>query len=220
MRISDWDVDREAVVKATLLSKKPAAGSFAVALVSVSFLFAASLLYWTDAFGVAAFLPASRESVFFRGEYWRLLTSIFIHADFGHFLSNGIVFGVLSFLLFAYYGPAVYPILTFAFGALVTGLSLRTYPARTQLVGASGVVYLMAGFWLVLYLLIERRLSIKKRLVRAVGFGLIVLLPTAVEPAVSYRTHFIGFVVGAAFGFAYFSKRKEALRAAERVELE
>ena len=127
---------------------------------------------------------------------------------------------VLAFLLYGYYGGAVYPGLTFVFGALVTGLSLRTYPAQTWLVGASGIVYLMAGFWLALYLMLERRLSLGKRLVRAIGFGFIVLVPTAFEPAVSYRTHLIGFLGGVAFAIVYFQKHKERFRAAERVVYE
>ena len=150
-----------------------------MALGSVAILFVASLVYWGDFWGIASLLPASRESVYFRGEYWRLATSILVHADFQHFLANGLVFGVLAFLLYGYYGASVYPGLTFLSGAIVTALALRTYPAQTWLVGASGVVYWMAGFWLALYLMLERRVSIGKRVVRAFGFGVIVLVPTA-----------------------------------------
>ena len=191
-----------------------------MALGSVAVLFVASLVYWSDFGGLASLLPASRESVYFRGEYWRLATSILVHADFQHFLANGVVFGVLAFLVYGYYGASVYPGLTLLLGAIVTGLALRTYPAQTWLVGASGVVYLMAGFWLALYLMLERRVSIGKRVVRAFGFGVIVLVPTAFEPAVSYRTHLIGFLVGIAFAIAYFAKHKERFRAAERVVYE
>ena len=220
MRVSNWDSDREAVIKETILTQKPVPASFAVAVASILVLLTASILYWADVFGVADLLPASRESVFFRGEYWRLFTSMLVHADFGHFLSNGVVFGVLAFLLYGYYGPAVYPLGTAVLGMIATGVSLRTYPAQTRLLGASGLVYLMAGFWLTLYLLVERRIAPGKRVVRAVGFGLIVLVPTAIEPMVSYRTHLIGFIFGVLFAMAFFARRKESLRAAERVELE
>jgi membrane associated rhomboid family serine protease len=135
-------------------------------------------------------------------------------------LSNAIGFGVLSFLLYGYYGPRVYPLGTLALGVVVTAVSLRTYPATTSLVGASGVVYMMAAFWLTLYLFVERRLALSARLVRAIGFGLIVLVPSAVEPQVSYRTHAIGFAVGALFAVAFFEKKKDELRAAERIEYE
>ena len=218
--LDGWGLDGDKVIKETYLTRKPAPRSQWVALGSVAVLFVASLVYWIDPFGIASLLPASRESVYFRGEYWRLATSILVHADFQHFLANGVVLGVLAFLLYGYYGASVYPGLTLLFGTIVTGLALRTYPAQTWLVGASGVVYLMAGFWLALYLMLERRVSIGKRLVRALGFGVIVLVPTAFEPAVSYRTHLIGFLVGIAFAIAYFAKHKERFRAAERVVYE
>jgi rhomboid protease GluP len=218
--LEGWDADLRPVVKETHLSRKPARASFVVAVASMAILLAASLIYWSDAFGLGALLPASREAVFGRGEHWRLLTSIFVHADFQHFLSNAIVFGILAFLVYGYYGPLIYPTLSLAVGALVTALSLRTYPPETSLIGASGVVYLMAAFWLTLYLLVERRTRLRMRLVRAIGFGLIVLVPTAVEPLVSYRTHAIGFAAGTALGLIYFWKQKESLRAEERIELE
>ena len=218
--LDGWDLDLEPVVKETYLSRKPAPKSAWVALGSMGVLLVASLIFWANLFDLATYLPASRAAVYFEGQYWRLLTSILVHADFQHFISNAVVLGVLAFLVFGYFGPTVYPGLTLALGGFVTALSLRTYPAHTQLVGASGVVYLLAGFWLTLYLLVERRLSVKVRLVRAVGFGLIVLVPTAIQPIVSYRTHTIGFLVGVAFAVVYFSRRKEELRRAERIQLE
>lgn len=206
------------IIKETRLSRKPAKGSQWVALGSVAVLLAASIIYWIDLFGLASYMPAIRERVFARDEYWRLLTAIGAHADFRHFLSNGVVFAVLSFLLYGYFGSTVYPTLTWALGCLVTGLSLKTYPAHTLLLGASGVVYLMAGFWLTQYLLIERRIKPAKRLLRAVGFGLVVLVPTVWDPTVSYRTHAIGFVVGTLWGVGYFTRKKEELRKEERIE--
>ena len=217
---SAWQFGRDKVIKETFLTRKPAPRSHWVAFASVGVLFAASLVYWTDVLGMARFLPASRESVYGSGEYWRLGTSMLVHADFEHFLSNSVVLGVLAFLVYGYFGTAVYPWLALVFGALVTAVSLRTYPAETWLVGASGVVYLLAGFWLALYLMLERRISIGKRIIRAVGFGIIVLVPTAFEPAVSYRTHFIGLLIGIACAIAYFAKHKERFRAAERVVFE
>ena len=207
-------------IKETLLSRKPAAPSFRIALASVAVLLATSLIYWFDIMGLRDFMPASREAVFHQKEYWRLLTSIGAHAGFEHFLSNGIVFGVLALLLYGYYGPFVYPTSSILLGGLVTGFSLRTYGAQTLLVGASGVVYLMAAFWLTLYLLVERRFRMGKRLIRAAGFALIVLVPTAVEPAVSYRTHAIGFGTGVAFALVYFAAKKDSLRRAERIVFE
>ena len=211
---------RDAVVKETYLSRKPAPRSGAVAIASVVAVFASSVFYWSDALGLAASLPASQSSVFERGEYWRLFTSMLVHADVQHLLANSVVLAVLAFLLYGYYGALVFPGVSVPAGAVVTAITLETYPPDTFLVGASGVVYWMAGFWLALYLLVERRWPFGKRLFRAIGFACIVLLPTAIEPNVSYRAHFIGFVVGIVTGVAYFSRSKARLRAAERVVYE
>ena len=78
----------------------------------------------------------------------------------------------------------------------------------------------MAGFWLVQYLFIDRRYSIWSRGLRTLGFALVILVPSAVKPNVSYRTHGIGFVVGSFFGLGYFFKNKKRIRSYERVEYE
>lgn len=208
------------VIKETYLSHPPQSGSLAMAILSVAALTALSVCYWFDPGGLAAFLPATSEWVFQRGEYWRLLTSMGIHADLRHLLSNLPGFGILSYLLYGYFGAWVYPAAVLVCGTLVTGLSLRTYPPETILLGASGVVYLMAGFWLTLYFCIERRLSLGMRLVRITGFSLILLVPSALEPQVSYRTHALGFALGALSGAAYFVFRAKEIRGAERIEWE
>jgi membrane associated rhomboid family serine protease len=208
------------VVQETYLSRKPEGSSLWIAAASVAVLFLTSWIYWTDAFGLGSQLAASPESVFDRKEYWRLFTAIGAHADSGHLFGNAVVFGVLSYLLYGYFGVFVYPLLTLISGAVVMGLALATYPPLTILIGASGVVYLMAGFWLTLYLFLERRFSPAKRLLRSVGFSLVVLMPTVVEPTVSYRTHALGFGAGVILGVAYFRLNKDRLRRAERVEME
>ena len=218
--LGSWNDTPVAVIKQTHLSTKPARGSGIVALVSLGFLLLVSSLYWSDALGLGDQLPASGETVFQQQEYWRLWTSIGAHGDLSHFLSNSIAFALLAFLLFGYYGSIAYPVGALGLGAVVTAVALHTYPPSVSLVGASGVVYLMAAFWLTLYLLVERRFSVPKRLVRAVGFGLILLAPTAVEPTVSYRSHGLGFLVGALFAIAFFAKQKRKLRSAETVRWE
>ena len=209
--------DSDAVITETYLSRKPASHSAAVALASVASLCIVSWIYWTGALGLGSKLAATPETVFDLGEYWRLYTAIGTHADPQHLLSNALVFGVLSYLLFGYFGALVHPVLTIGCGGLVMAASLATYPPLTILVGASGVTYLMAAFWLTLYLFIERRFTPAKRLLRAAGFGVIVLMPSVIEPEVSYRTHAIGFVVGVALGLVYFHLSKARLRSAERV---
>lgn len=206
------------VVRETHLSRAPAPGSGGVALASVAALAATSLAYWSDLLGLRSLLPASGRLLFGEGEYWRAVTTTLTHADALHLAANALPFGALSYLIYGYFGPLAHPVATLATGSLVTAAVLATYPPEVQLVGASGLVYLMAGTWLTLFLLIERRLSLGRRLLRATGFGLVLLAPTALEPLVSHRAHAAGLVAGLALGTAIFTLRRGALRKAERVE--
>jgi rhomboid protease GluP len=209
-----------AVVRETLLSRSPHPSSRAFAGAGVATLCVVSAVYWADLGGLGDSLPASGGDVLSRGEYWRLLTCLGVHADGRHLLANAALFGILAYLLRGYFGPVAFPLLPVLMGAATTALTLPAYRPDTQLVGASGMVYAMAGFWLVLYLLVERRLRPAKRVLRATGFALVVLAPTVLEPRVSYRAHAIGFVLGTLVGAAFFALRRERIREAERVEWE
>ena len=86
-----------------------------------------------------------------------------------HFLSNAIPLALFSSLLYGYFGPSIFPGLMIVLGCFIHLITLLTYPSEVTLVGASGVVYCMAGFWLMLYVLIERRFSIGKRLLEVLA---------------------------------------------------
>jgi hypothetical protein len=78
----------------------------------------------------------------------------------------------------------------------------------------------MAGFWLSMYLLVERSVGRGKRVLRVVCLALLVLLPSTFQANVSYRTHAIGLGLGVVSALVYFQRNRESIRAAEVVELE
>jgi rhomboid protease GluP len=208
------------VVQETLLSSKPKRDSSYAGLASVAIILIASIIYWENWQGFAQLLPASGELVFQQKQYWRLLTAILVHSDIMHFLANAIPLALFSSLLYGYFGPTIFPALMIPLGCLIHLITLLTYPPQVTLVGASGVVYCMAGFWLTLYVLIERRFSIGKRLVRSIGFALIVFVPSVFDPSVSYRAHIIGFVLGTLSATIYFRKNRTAIRQVEVVQFD
>jgi rhomboid protease GluP len=208
------------IVKRTCLSNKPAEGSSLVAAVSILAVMVFSLLFWSNYAGFAPQLPANGELVFKQEHFWRLLTSIFVHADLRHLLSNSFGIVGLGYLLYGYFGYKVYPCMTLVFGAVITAISLATYPPQTYLLGASGMIYFMAAFWLTLYVCLERRFSVGKRLLRASGFLLIVMIPTSFNQETSYRTHAIGFGVGIIVAAFYFMVNKDRFRREEEVEID
>lgn len=203
------------IVKSTLLARKPGENSLLTALAFTMILLVVSAYCWKEGAAVTAQLAAIPSGVMGDGEYYRLLTAQAVHSDFGHFLRNAVLYCLFGYLLLGYFGFWVFPVGATVAGCLVNYLSLLTYPPQTRLVGASGVVYLMASFWLIMYMLIERRHSWRKRLMHGIGVGLIVLLPTSIEPSVSYRTHAIGAGLGVLLGLVYFIANMRAIRAAE-----
>jgi rhomboid protease GluP len=211
-------MNSDRIVVETYLSTKPTRSSSNAGLASIATTFFASVIYWENWHQLAQQLPASGETIFQQKQYWRLLTGILVHSDLMHFLFNAIPLAVFSSLLYGYFGPMIFPVLMVVLGCLTNLLTLLSYPPEVSLVGASGVVYCMAGFWLMLYVLIERRFSIGKRVVRSVGFALVVFVPTAFEPSVSYRAHAIGFFLGVLSALFYYRRQREIFNQAEVVE--
>ena len=190
-------------IVATYLSRKPYKYAMAVNSLVVGAMGILTVLAWQNE-NLKKLWSANRELAIDQLQFHRLVLSIFLHSDPAHFLSNAYMFAILGFLICGYFGARVYFGMIFGLGTLIHYLSLLTYEPQVNLFGISGIVYLFAGFWLVLYVGIDRRHSLGARLVRAIGVGLVVLFPSTMEPQVSYRAHAIGFGVGLLFGMFYF----------------
>ncbi|MGE0616100.1 MAG: rhomboid family intramembrane serine protease [Bacteriovoracia bacterium] len=174
-----------------------------------------STAYWQDWGGLAGLWSAIPERVLQHGELWRILTAAFVHSDLSHLLSNALGLGVLSFLTFGYYGFRVTPLLTLGLAAAANLIVMFTYSPQVRLVGASGWVYTLAGFWLVQFICLQRQYTLPGRWMRAVAVALATMGPSTYEPGVSYRTHVVGFFLGAVVSWFYFRIHRERLRSAE-----
>lgn len=204
----------------TLLSRPPRAETGFYTVATTLGLFAGAGLYWSRQWGADSWIPASRQAVFENNEIWRLATTLFAHADFGHLLSNTFMYVILGYLLCGYFGKFVYPVLAWSLAIPMTAFALLTYPPSTQLIGASGLVHLMGGLWLSLYFCLSRNLRLTQRLLRSGGVMLALFFPTSFEPNVSYRVHFIGLLFGLIAGSVYFAFNRRRLLAFEVVEVE
>jgi rhomboid protease GluP len=204
----------------TRLTGRPRDYSAEVTVISFLGMLGSTLLCFNEGPKLYARLAMIPERVLIDGEYWRLWTAMTIHADLPHFLFNALFFSFFTYLIYGYFGFWAYPFWSLLLGGLAGYLSLITYPPGTQLLGASGLVYLMAGFWLTMYVWVERRLTLPRRLLHATGVGLIVFVPTSLQEHISYRSHAIGFATGIAFAVAWFQMQKKRIRSDEVVEHE
>lgn len=208
------------VIRGTWLSRSPNAwAGFSVALwgLCVVLLSAAS---WGDWFGLQGWMTATPNLVFQQGEWHRLWSTLFVHSDPKHLLSNLFLLFILGYFLAAYFGAWRIPLIAVAMGGLTNFWVLSNMPPQTALVGISGVVFWLGGAWLTLYVLLDRSRSLAQRWIRGIGVGLMLFLPAeAFDPSISYQSHAVGFFLGSLWGVAFFVWKKRELRSAELYEL-
>ncbi len=181
------------------LAQKPKPQSLFAAAILFTLCCLASL--WSWQVGHDSDLAATQNLVFEQGQYWRLFSTLLVHADIAHLLANSGLFLIFGLFLRNYFGSWAFPGLSLLGGMATGALALLSYPADVRLIGASGMVYFMAALWLMLFLRYADYLSWLHRWMRAIAFTLVVMVPTQFEPQVSYRTHAIGFALGIFFGW-------------------
>lgn len=204
------------VVRGNWLTRKIDSQSAAVAAFFTLSLLFGSLLYWNGTWGADHWMSATRAAVYAQHEYWRAWTTLFAHADAKHLLSNTLLFFVLGSFVFGYFGWLAFPVLTFVAGGFTNLYVLTTMRQETELIGASGMVFWMGGFWLILYFLIDRRISFVQRGLRSIGVGLVLFMPAeAFDPGISYMSHLVGFISGIVFGLVFYLFNRGKIRRAE-----
>ncbi len=169
--------------------------------------FIMSNFYWDSSQYYSTYLNASWDLVVNKGEYWRLFTTSFIHGDLDHLLSNTLMLFVLTYFVTSFYGIWASLILSFTLGTVINFVTLSQYSPETTLVGASGIVYYLWGFWLVLFVCIEKRMSLIRRIVRVMAIFFVLLIPTTYSPSTSYLAHYFGFIIGGLSGSLFYFVR-------------
>lgn len=175
-------------------------------------------LYLYDYFGLRSELAVSGEAVFAQGEWWRLFSAQLVHADLAHLMSNTLFFLLFSVLLTNTYSRFFFPLSALAMGAAINLLCVSALPQEVSLVGISGVVHWMGAAWFTLYLLIDRREPLKRRIAVILFLTLMLFLPESYRPEVSYAAHLWGYALGALAGVVYYFLRRAEFHAAEEYE--
>jgi rhomboid protease GluP len=159
--------------------------------------------------------PASGTSVFIEHQYWRVVTALFAHGDLGHLLSNCLLYLPLTFLMAGYFSLWFFPISAWFVGAVINILVLTTLPPEVKLMGMSGVVYWMGAAWLTLFMLIDRRRSLRFRFAVAIFVTAMLFMPEKYQASVSYLSHFLGFIFGTLSATIYYFFNREKFLATE-----
>lgn len=193
---------QQRLVRNFLSLKKTENSAYKWSFLALVLCYIMSFLYWTHPQG--ELLEANPDMVFGKNQYWRLFTSSFIHGDLNHLLSNSLMLGVMGYFVNYHYGKIIFPLLGFLSGILINLIVIWNHPPEVSLVGASGVVHWLWGFWLVLYIAIQRSVPMPRRIMKVMAVGLFVLLPTEFNAQTSYYAHGVGLGLGVLIGLVYF----------------
>lgn len=141
------------------------------------------------------------EYVILTGEYWRLLSSMFIHSGIMHVAFNMIILLHAGGYLEQYIGSRIFAFFYFFSGLLVSFFSGLFTNALS--VGASGAVFAVLGF-LTYFELKARKLGYRSNsmLLPLVGINIVI---TLLIPRISSVAHFSGLIIG--YLFALYKDR-------------
>jgi membrane associated rhomboid family serine protease len=176
-----------------------------------AFLFEISFGDWTDPVTLHRLGALEPYAVVARGEYWRLLTALFLHAGSAHLFFNLFALYVLGPPLERSIGAlrfaACYLIAGFGSSAGVVLLTVLGLVHPAQLVGASGCVMGIVGAWAGFLLRHHHAPRARQRLA---NIAMIVLIQIAFDlstPQVSMAAHLCGLITGFLAGLAIVSKK-------------
>lgn len=137
----------------------------------------------------------SREAVM-TGEWWRLVTAIFLHGGLPHIVGNAIALLVLGMVCEHAFGRAQLVFLFLITGVAGSVLSMLTSPGPS--VGASGAIFGLQGAAVVLFRRQRERLLVRDRRIGAVliVWAFYAIAQGLVTPYVDNGAHVGGFLAG------------------------
>ncbi|MCM3125664.1 rhomboid family intramembrane serine protease [Mesobacillus sp. AQ2] len=139
------------------------------------------------------------------GEYWRIVTPIFMHAGFAHMLFNS-----FSLVLF---GPALEQLLgrtKFILVYLVTGIAanlatLLLEPLTYTHVGSSGAIFGLFGFYISIIMFRKAMMS-RENSQTIMTIAIIAVIMTFVQSNINITAHIFGMLSGFLIGAAAYRR--------------
>ena len=143
-------------------------------------------------------LGAQYNELVWEGQWWRLITSIFLHADIQHIFGNMVMLVLLSRILHGFYSKMQYCIMYMISGFVGSLLTLLCMDENIVSLGASGAIMGLGG--VLCYKMffgqnskIFRRATNCITIIAMVGYNLIIGLTMT---DINNWAHFGGFIMG------------------------
>jgi rhomboid protease GluP len=133
------------------------------------------------------------------GEYWRLVTPIFLHSGFPHMLFNSFSLVLFGPALERIIGKKKFVILYFTAGIAANIATFLLKPLTFIHVGSSGAIFGLLGFYMALVLFKSHLLSRQNTQI-ILTISAIGLIMTFVQPNINITAHIFGFIAGIVTG--------------------
>ncbi|TKH00137.1 rhomboid family intramembrane serine protease [Peribacillus simplex] len=129
------------------------------------------------------------------GQWWRLITPIFLHSTFTHLLFNGFSLAIFGPFLEKLLGTVKFSIFFLSTGILANIATFLINPLTYNHVGASGAIFGLLGFFLYLVLFNKTNFTNNERNTVYTLTGIAVIM-TFIQPQVNVIGHLAGLATG------------------------
>lgn len=140
------------------------------------------------------------------GEYWRLVTPIFMHAGFAHMLFNSFSLVLFGPALEQLLGRTKFVLLYLATGIAANIATLTIEPLTYTHVGSSGAIFGLFGFYIAIITFRKAMLS-RENSQTIMTIAIIGIVMTFVQSNINITAHIFGLIAGFLIGAAIFKKR-------------
>jgi rhomboid protease GluP len=154
----------------------------------------------------ANFRPSTLE-----GEWWRLLTNVFLHFGILHLLFNMYALMYIGVLLEPYLGKTKFTI-AYLFTGIIASLTSIYWHPFTVSAGASGAIFGMYGVFLAMLTTNFISKEMRKPLLISIGVFVVFNLMNGVKGGIDNAAHIGGLISGVVIGYMYYPSLKKPLQ--------
>lgn len=143
----------------------------------------------------------SYDSIIYFHQYYRLITSIFLHGSILHLVSNMLALYIFGKRLEETTSSATFLSIYFISGIGANALMLL-FPSNAVMIGASGCIFGIIGATLVLTSYFKKSID-RLNSTGIFTIAIINLAISLVDPQITFSVHFFGFIIGIILGIIY-----------------
>ncbi|AOH53004.1 rhomboid family intramembrane serine protease [Peribacillus muralis] len=129
------------------------------------------------------------------GQWWRLVTPIFLHSTFTHLLFNGFSLAIFGPALEKFLGSFKFLLFFLSTGILANIATFLFKPLTYTHIGASGAIFGLLGFFLYLVLFNKNYFTSNERNTVYTLTGIAIIM-TFIQPQINVVGHLAGLATG------------------------